>query len=132
MRKIASIVNTSVFQAQILTEVVTMLLSKCESLLKLIIAGAEEDNSAKGYLKWMVKIDPLAHEVLYDVKLDGKSTKIVEPDDNFCDTNTLGSMYKCIKDFVKLEILSEDYIRTLYLRYITDDNKENLKKLDTM
>ena len=67
MRKIASIVNTSVFQAQILTEVIQLLLTKCESLLNLVIKGAEEDNSATGYFKWIVNVDHLAHETLYDI-----------------------------------------------------------------
>lgn len=132
MRKIASIVNTSVFQAQILTEIVTQLLNKWESLLKVVIAGAEEDNSATGYFKWIVRSDHLAHNVLYDIKLGENTSKALGLDDNIGDSKTLGNMYKWIKHFVNFEILSEDYIKTLIIRYNANDNEENQNKLETM
>lgn len=128
MRKISCLVNTSVFQAQILTEVITMLLNKCESLLKLIQTCAEEDSSPVGYFKWIVNSDHLAHEVLYDFNLELR--KAIDTDD-FGDAKTLGDIYKCVRIYVSVEIFSEDYIRTLILRYNHDKSDKNRHKLET-
>ena len=127
MRKISCIVNTSAFQAQVLTEVISMLLEKWEKLLKLILASAEEDNTAVGYFKWVVNTDHLAHEVLYAI---GTSEKASEIDEEFSDAKTLGDVYRCIKHFVHVEILSEDYIKTLILRYNNDKSDKNRQKLE--
>ena len=132
MRKISSIVNTSIFQAQILTEVIQQILTKCENLVKLIVKGAQEDNSATGYLKWIVNADHLAHETLYNIDVTGENARISDPDSNFGNSSSLGDIYKCIKNFVLNEILYEDYIRTMALRYNNDDKEENLIKLESI
>lgn len=132
MRKIASIVNTSIFQAQVLTEVISLMLIKCENLLKLIITNAENDNSAAGYFKWIVSSEHPAHEVLYDVRVEGLNAKAQDSDDALGDGSSLGDVYKCIKNFVHVEVLSEDYIKSLILRYNSDPSDKNKHKLETM
>jgi hypothetical protein len=62
--------------------------------LKLVITSAEEDSSATGYLKWIINSDHLAHEVLYDIKLEGEQAKALDTDDDFGDVKTLGDVYK--------------------------------------
>ena len=104
-----------------------MLTQKCVDLLKHLKTQADEASSAMGFIKWVVQIDPLAHEVLYNVTED--ETKI---EDAYYDVKKWGSLFMCLQNIVHVDILSEDYIRQLVVRYNHTKNDRTQGKVETM
>lgn len=89
--------------------------------------SSDDDNSASGYFKWIVNSDHLAHESIYEIP-----SKEQESEDSFGAAQSLGDVYKGISSFVKNDVLSEDYIRTLITRYNDDKSENNQNKLESI
>ena len=102
-----------------------MLLVKSNSLLSIIKMKSEEDSSPLGFFKWVAQIDHLAQDVLYDISED--ETKIEE---TVYIVKNSGSLYKCLENIFKMDILSEDYIKQLLQRYNHTKSDRNKDKLE--
>lgn len=89
--------------------------------------SSDDDNSASGYFKWIINSDHLAHETIYEV-----ASKDHDAEDSFGAAQSLGDVYKGIWSFVKNDVLSEDYIRTLITRYNDDKSESNQNKLESI
>ena len=86
---------------------------------------SEEDSSPLGFFKWVAQIDHLAQDVLYDISED--ETKIEE---TVYIVKNSGSLYKCLENIFKMDILSEDYIKQLLQRYNHTKSDRNKDKLE--
>lgn len=80
-----------------------------------------------GFIKWVVQIDILANEVLYDI-----TDEEVKPEEKEYDVKTSGSLHKWLENIVQIDILAEDYIRQLLRRYNNIQSEKNQNKLEIM
>ena len=124
MRKISSVVNTSMFEAQILTKLFSIFFMKWTNILTLLHKRGSEDNSTAGYFKWIVRSDHLAHEILCQV-----TDK--DFDDESIDLWFSKSFHKLILKYVKNNVLSEDLIYNLILKFNADNSNENKHNLES-